>query len=53
MNGLQIGNEMACCQSSQTEVLLENSKYNTPATHAAGALKTMIFVFVIAVCYGL
>ena len=53
MNCLQIGNQMASCQSVQTEVLLEYSKDHTSATDTAGALETMVFVFVVAVCYGL
>ena len=53
MNGLHIGNEMARCQSAIIEVLLENSEHHTSATDTAGALKAMVFVFIVAVCYGL
>ena len=53
MNGLQIEDEMACCQIADSEVLLENSEDHAPATNAAGALESMVFVLVIAVCYGL
>ena len=53
IDGLHIGNEMARCQSDQTKVLLENSEHHTSATHTAGALKAMVFIFIVAVCYGL